>query len=608
MVIVLDTLLAENWRKEADSLEFLLANEKTDTGKIELYITLNSLLLSNKPEKAFEYALVARKIAEGLNDTARIIRSILRECDFYTQMGDYSVSLENAYHGIDLAGKDKRLLTLCHNRIANIHTYLKNHEEALYHHRKSMNLDKEIGDTENVAIDYCNMGTCFADMSVYDSALYYLRTSNSIVIRHSGRPDPYSLSHIGNTYAKMKNFDSAIYYHLLAYRYDSLDEQQYEMSVDEFYIANTYFEMHNYSKALKYAFRSVDRAKSINLYDIPLFNYEILSKIYKEEGNYHKAFEYAIMMNALKDTLRYKSSESLILGLETKYKVKEQESKLKAKELEMQLLERQKTLFVILSLISVLFVLSLVITMVLIYRRQRANRELMHQLKLSNNSKERLISIISHDLRGSVGTLRSAAKAISEGMTDIEDTRALLESFYPIADSTFDLLENLLTWAKYSKEKLVPSFDTVDIREIIEKSIKHINHLAASKSININNHVVSALVKADKNMMLAVVRNLLSNAIKFSHPNGEVNIQSELEDEKLIISFEDHGLGMSHDLLSKVFELTSNIHTPGTMGEGGSGLGLSICRTFVQKHGGKLWAKSTEGKGSTFYYSLPLKR
>jgi two-component system sensor histidine kinase/response regulator len=230
----------------------------------------------------------------------------------------------------------------------------------------------------------------------------------------------------------------------------------------------------------------------------------------------------------------------------------------------------------------------------------------MIELKQANNSKERLISIISHDLRSSIGTLRGAAKAISEGMTDLDETRDLLESFYPVADSTYDLLENLLNWAKFSQNKLTPFLDIIDIRELVKKSLEHTVHLSNSKSIKIINSVQSVFVKADRNMILSVVRNLLSNAIKFSYPGSEVYIYSQTNNNQLTIAVQDLGLGMSAEILQKIFDSPYDYHSSGTLGEKGSGLGLSLTKIFVQKNGGRIWAESTEGEGSIFFFSLPI--
>jgi signal transduction histidine kinase len=245
--------------------------------------------------------------------------------------------------------------------------------------------------------------------------------------------------------------------------------------------------------------------------------------------------------------------------------------------------------------------------MILVYRRQRIYRELTDQLQQANESKERLLSVISHDLRSSIGTLRTAAKVISEGITDMDDTRDLLESFYPVADSTYDLLENMLTWAKCNTKKITPEFFDINLKEIIEKAIEHTHHLADSKSIDIINTLSDQIVSADKNMILSVARNILHNAIKFSHQKSKVIISSEIKNGLTIVSVSDNGIGMEPNHLKKIFENPEDIQTTGTMGERGSGLGIMICKTFLQSHGGDIWAESTPGKGTTFFFSLPIK-
>jgi len=602
-IITLQDVHAKNWQNEVDSLKNLLKKEDTDTGRIAIYLDLKSALLSSRPEEAYKYVLIAKNIARQINDSTRMVYTMLGECDYYTLIGEYATSLEIAYQALNISKSDIKSLAFCHNRIATIHSVLDNKQEALHHNLMCLKYDKILKDSFNTAIDIHNIGASYMDLKVYDSALHYLNLAYNYEMEKTGQPDPYCLSNMGYIYAEINKFDSALYYHYMAYKYDSIADRQYEMAIDESYLAITFYKMKRYDEAKKFAYRSLKRSQKLKIYNIPLDNYHILYKIYEKQGNYKKAYEYALIAIQTADTLKDKNKESLIVGLETKFRIKENENILKIKEAEMV---KQKKLFIILAIVSVLFLLSMVTTSISIYRRQRASRELMHELTIANESKERLISIISHDLRGSVGTLRSAAKAISEGLTDIEDTRILLESFYPVADSTYDLLENLLTWAKISKNKMSPFFDALDINELVKKSLDHTIHLANSKSIKIINHVESIHIKADRNMILSVIRNLLSNAIKFSYPGTEVLISSSQSDKMLIVSIEDQGMGISKEGLLKLFHPQYNFHTSGTMGERGSGLGLSLSKMFVQKHGGKIWAESFEGEGSTFYFSLPV--
>jgi signal transduction histidine kinase len=590
--------IAAPWKETADSLEIRLLNEQTDTGKINLNLTIADLLLQNQPEKSLEHALMAKTLAQEISDTNLLVLCILQESDFYSQIGEYTTSMELAYDALDLAGNYNYLLSMCHNRIALVHSGLNNFKEALFYNKKSLFYSNMSGDSSDIIVHIHNIGRAYTDLKLYDSALFYLRKTNTYESLHKKRPDPYSLRSIGNVYYELGRYDSALYYGLLAYKYDSEDDQKYLEGIDEQFIADTYFKMNRYTESKEFAERSIQKAYEMEAYDIALNNYEILYKIYSLEGNYKAAFEFALKYAATKDTLIDKSNRSLIIGLDQKYKLKESDSKL-------QLAEKQNKLFLILTLISILFIISLIVIVVLAFRRQRVYRELSAELQLANDSKERLISIISHDLRGSIGTLRIAAKAISEGMTNLEDTRNLLESFYPVADSTYDLLENLLTWAKYNKEKITPTFTEVDLKEIADKSVEHIHYLAVSKSIKVINNLSSEIIRADKNMILSVMRNILSNAIKFSHPKGRVLIDIQKHHGLFIISVADNGIGMEPETMRKLFHSPDEVQSSGTMGERGSGLGIMICKTFLKSHGGDIWAESEMGKGSTFYFSLP---
>ncbi len=601
LVLALQVSFAQEWQKKVDSLERLLLIEQTDTGKINLYIDLHFALINNKPSKALSYVLEAHELAESINDSSAIVSLLLRQCDYYNQIGDYTTSIELAYKAFSITGNNPSKLADCHNRIASAHIGLENVKEALYHNQKSLSYNSKTGDSLAIIADIHNIGLTYIDLNMYDSALYYLNQTNNYTLRTTGKPDPYALSNIGIVYGELGKHDSALMYHMKAYKYDSLDYHEFLLGIDEQYIAESYFQLKRYWLAKKFAHKSLARAYKLNASDLASENYKILYQVYSMEGNFRRAFENSLKYTATKDSLHEIENQSLIHGLETKFRVQEQENRL-------NLLEKQRRLFIILTIVSILFFLSMIFIVITIYRRNLVNKELMKQLRLANESKERLLSIISHDLRGSIGTLRIAAKTISEDIDDIEDARTLLESFYPVADTTYDLLENLLTWAKCNKEEITPNFNSIDLKNVIEKSIEHTHHLALSKSVKVTNEIESVTLMADRNMMLSVIRNILSNAIKFSHQKGDVIINSVVENNYVIVSVSDNGIGMEKEVLEKLFRSHEKIQSPGTMGERGSGLGISICKTFLQSHGGKIWAESTMGEGSTFYFKLPIKR
>jgi signal transduction histidine kinase len=148
-----------------------------------------------------------------------------------------------------------------------------------------------------------------------------------------------------------------------------------------------------------------------------------------------------------------------------------------------------------------------------------------------------------------------------------------------------------------------PMFLKSSILKIIEVVKDAIEKKEIEIKINIPEYSV---VNADVHMLETVIRNLLSNAIKFSHKGGIIEISSSKTENKMIcFEIKDYGIGMSPDLISKLFSLTENTSRKGTEGEPSTGLGLILCKEFVEKQGGKLWTESTEGQGSTFVFTLP---
>lgn len=596
-----------DWEDKYDSLKTGLDTLSADTQKIKQLVKIGDVLLLNIPEASIDYYLEAKKLAEELKDTTYITQCLLNICDHYIMMSDYSYALETAYEALALSKENKELLSLSHERIAEANSFLEEYEESLKHNKISLQLEIERKDTLRMANTLHLIGTYFLEVDEFDSALYYLYEANMLNTLIHGKPIAFDLSHIGHTYTYMGEFDSALHYHFKAYYYDSIDESNYDMAIDEYYIAFAYFRSKQYDKALNFVNRSISRSKQLGLYEVMVFNYDLTYKIFEQKSDYKKALEFAVLKNQYADTLRDKNKQSLAQSLEAKYRFEEQGKRLKIKEAENSLLEKQSKLLIILIIVSLLFLISTLIIILQINKRHRSVSELLKEVETANASKEKLISVISHDLRGSVGTLRNAIKYTLEDSIDLKSLRNMMSSFYPVVDSTYDLLENLLTWAQLNKEKLEPDFESINIYDICSKSIEQTNSIAINKQIKVINNIIGKIeIQADKNMLLIIFRNLISNAIKFSGPGSEISISCNMSGTYIELLFQDQGIGISSRVQKTIFSTPTDIHTKGTMGERGSGLGLSICKSFVDKHDGDIKVESTPGKGSTFRVILPL--
>ena len=164
----------------------------------------------------------------------------------------------------------------------------------------------------------------------------------------------------------------------------------------------------------------------------------------------------------------------------------------------------------------------------------------------------------------------------------------------------------MLAWANSQTGKNICNPQKTNLSAIINEILKASRPIAKIKNISLNYIQTDDVeVYADVNMLKTILRNLFSNAIKYTHPNGEIAISAQRNQSNIEIWVSDNGVGMSEETRNKLFDIDANVSTTGTANEKGSGLGLILCKEFVEKHGGEIWVKSELGKGSAFIFSLP---
>ncbi len=235
-------------------------------------------------------------------------------------------------------------------------------------------------------------------------------------------------------------------------------------------------------------------------------------------------------------------------------------------------------------------------------------KESEQKLRELNASKDRFFSIIAHDLRSPFSALLGYAEILnSEEQIEQDDIKSFVTTIHSLGKSILDLLENLLTWAKVQLNGIDYSPECFSISEVIDNNIKLFKLVAEKKRINLlftNNKDVK--VFADKEMTNTVVRNLISNAIKFTRSSGNVIIDLEDKNRFAHISILDTGVGMNAEQVQQLFKIDKRASSLGTEGEKGSGLGLVLCKEFVEKNGGEIFVESIPNHGSKFSFTIPL--
>jgi two-component system sensor histidine kinase/response regulator len=229
------------------------------------------------------------------------------------------------------------------------------------------------------------------------------------------------------------------------------------------------------------------------------------------------------------------------------------------------------------------------------------------ELKELHAVKDKLLSVVAHDLRSPMGALLSMLKLANRNMLDAETQAQLLKDISTRVEDTYSLLDNLLRWSKSQMKGMVPAPAYFDVLNETRTLMDSLQTVAAAKKITLNNHIGNHEVFADRDMFAVVLRNLTTNAIKYTSAEGNVSLNSELSGDKLVISVRDTGIGMPQEVQDSLFKLSETKSKRGTRNETGTGLGLVLCADFVKANGGSIWFKSVQDEGSTFSFSVPVK-
>ena len=232
-----------------------------------------------------------------------------------------------------------------------------------------------------------------------------------------------------------------------------------------------------------------------------------------------------------------------------------------------------------------------------------------HLLRI-NAEKDKFFTIIAHDLKNPFHGLMSLTELMATGEEDFTKSEITEygKSIHESATTLYKLVENLLEWAQIQKGSIIFIPKEIELQKTISKCIETVKQSAIQKGIKIINEVTGTQkVYADEKMINTVLRNLLTNAVKFTRRDGKIIIRTKkIDSETVEISVSDTGVGISEENVKNLFKIESLVSSKGTDGEQSTGLGLLLCKEFIEKHNGKIWVESEEGKGSTFGFSLSV--
>jgi len=341
---------------------------------------------------------------------------------------------------------------------------------------------------------------------------------------------------------------------------------------------------------------------------------KIVFHLKKTRKDYIGALSYHELFQRISDTIAKNGSEKNLLMLKTKVN-HEQQKKSLIEANEKALAKQKNYVYASLAILLILAVITL-----LVRRSERIQKNLnkeLHskksdlerneiELKAINETKDKMFSIIGHDLRGPIGAFQGLLQLFKNG----EITQTEFLQFVPKLRTDIDnisfTLNNLLSWGQTQMNGTITQPSVISLEHLVKDNINLLSEIAGNKSIKMVSHLKeNTLAWSDADQIDIVIRNLMSNALKFTPKNGMVTINAEEKSSHWEIAVRDTGVGMDKETQEKIFAKNSNVTTYGTDNEKGTGLGLSLCKEMVENNNGIIWVESVLRKGTSFYFTVP---
>lgn len=614
-----------------DSL-FIRLKEVDDTTRIDLFNELSQIYWQRSFDTSLMFASHALSLSEKTDDQYRIAYSLNMTGNAYYMLSNFTKSLDYYQKALtireELGNINDIAKTL--NNIGAVHLNINNHEEALKYFEQALKIYTSLGNDEVIFILMNNIGSLYIAEKKYEKALEYIQKAYGIAREiNDPKSTVIALNNLGEISNSIDQYDQALEFFMQAREISKNEKDYNSLATILLNIGISYLKKGQPEQSVSFFNKSLEYSDAVNSITTKRDVYKNLYGIYSAENNTQKAFEFLELYTEANDSINSEESRLKIKELELKYNAEnfQNEIELLKKDNEISNLRLNRLRIGVISLIIILSLTGLlwfINSQRNRFKRQtnkllsQKNQELeatLGKLKESelslkelNATKDKFFSIIGHDLRNPLNALLGFSELISGSSRDytLEEIRKYNKIINDSARNIHQLIENLLEWSRSQsgnidfspkRHKLLPIID--DIQNIFSIQLK-------KKNITIHNYISDNLIVfADKNLISAIIRNLINNAIKFTPTGGYISLTAERSNGQVSISVSDTGIGMTRDQMNNIFRLDNHLTKIGTSQETGTGLGLILCKEFVEIHKGSIHVESEPDKGSTFKFFLP---
>jgi signal transduction histidine kinase len=609
---------------------------------IQLIDSLNQLsyhLRRNSPKLSLKYAIDAYELSKGTNYSKGFAAAIHNRGTAKAVLGQYDQSLKDLLDAAKIREEinDISGLTSSYNNLGYVFSEMQNDRKALDYYTKSLECHRKSDNAKEIGIVLNNIGWVQLRSKKLDLALeYFYMALKANEQENDERGVGASLSNLGTVYRQMGQYQKGLEYHLKALGIAEKHSDKFGLCNTLFYISEDYFKLKRIEESTVYALKSFILAKDIGMLSDEKKAAALLAQIYESRKKYEESNKYLKLVSSLNDSLFSIEKAETIGKIQSIYEIEN-----RAKENELLRKEQATSNYKIQMQWNLLYIsfaflfLTILLSFFLFSSRkkiaksikllQELNNEINYQKEIIqikaealneknnelieiNSIKDKLISVIAHDLKSPLHSIAGYAEVLLN-RADASIDSEMLSYFRIIHDNAIRgnlLLENLLQWSMFQTHTLQFLPVKQKLAKLITDELYFVQPIAEEKNISIIYNFDSGIeVLADSNMLRTIIRNLISNAIKFSNKGGTVSIEAENTSEETIISVSDNGIGIAPEIKAKLFSGEAGISTAGTLGEKGTGLGLMLCKDFVEKHQGRI-AVDSHPHFTRFEVNLPL--
>ena len=593
---------------------------KNDSNKVLLAASANAVGLNywylGKLKDASKYYLISLNIRREINDIKGVSMALNALGASYWGEGKFNIAHKYYLEALKIADStnDTKRYVLVANNIGLIYQEWGEDSLALNYHLSAIRHCENIDYAYGLAYSFVNAGKCYQRLNDNKKALKNFKLAlNSYIEAENTIGTAFSLNTLGDFYFSIGNYNKALDYYLQSYNKSKKIGSNHHTALALKGIAKVYFILGKYKLSEKNAKRSIELGK--NYKSIIKENYFILSDISEHNKDLAKALDYYKKAYEIKDSIANKKLRNEVLDLQEKYESEKKDSEYKLllkeqKAKETQLKDRNIIIFI--------FILGFILLLALVARlsinRKKINihkNELqisVDALKKANNYRDRIITIIGHDIKGPIATIEEMLNMIHENEIKGDNLTKFISAIHTKIKSTNTLIHDLFEWSRNQQNNIPFNPKNIDLTEHISKTIEIFKEPALKKTIKLEQkNIESILVFTDPKILDTIVRNLLANAIKFTPKNGEITVTTEKVEHLVIVSVTDTGIGIDKGNIDKILSKNEFFTTYSTEGEKGSGLGLNLCIEFIKLSKSELKIESTPGKGSSFSFTLPQK-